>query len=154
MKSKFLTRAGQGVAEGAIWGGIIGLVRGVIHLFRSDRSWWQSIGGSLIAGLLVGAVVCSIGRGISGKLPGAWIGAVIGLFVGTLLLADLFGGYWWTPVVQQPDGTFTTSGKPVGQTIGAAVGALVGAVAGSSIERILRRDDKSAKDGSLSRQTL
>lgn len=134
-----VSRAVAGAAEGALFGGTVGLMRALINLFREPSPWLVQLAGPVLAGIAVGAIVCSIGRAIANRLLGAWMGSIAGLFLGLFLLGDVFGGYWWTDAIEQTDGTYTTTGRPVGQAIGMVVGGLVGAAVGAFIDRLLRR---------------
>jgi hypothetical protein len=134
----FRNRAIEGFKEGAAYGAAIGLFRGVIHSFRGTTIWYLEIGGSLLAGLIIGASICVIGRAISGRLLGACLGAIAGLFVG-LFIGNEVGGYNWT-TINEPDGTISSSGQPIGQMIGSAVGAFAGAMLGAFLDRLIRRE--------------
>ena len=134
----FRNRAIEGLKEGAAYGAAIGLFRGVIHSFRGTNAWYLEIGGSLLAGLVIGASICLIGRSVSGRLAGACLGAILGLFAG-LFIGDELGGYQWT-TIRETDDTITSVGLPVGQMIGSAVGAFAGAILGAFADRLIRRE--------------
>lgn len=131
-----LSRAINGGFEGAHWGGALGLTHGLTYVIHTSAPWVAQIGGSLMAGIAIGAIVCCIGRAVSGKVFGACVGAVFGFCAG-LSLGALFGGTSWIAMKETTE-MFTSAGVPVGQMIGPALGALAGTAIGAAIDRRFR----------------
>ncbi|CAN5296438.1 hypothetical protein BH23VER1_BH23VER1_21050 [soil metagenome] len=132
-------RALEGLVEGACWGAVIGFLKGIIRIFRSDRPWFKELGGTIVLGIILGSVVCAIGKAISGRYLGAWLGTVPGVLIGWFAgsaIGSAFGSYDWK-VTEVAGGTTTMVGYPIGGDIGLAAGALLGAVIGALIHRLV-----------------
>ncbi|QDU39443.1 hypothetical protein Mal4_37880 [Maioricimonas rarisocia] len=130
-------RARRGATEGLAWGATIGLFRGFARLLAEDAApWYLQVGGSLLAGAVIGVLICSIGRAIAGRLAGAFVGAILGLFAG-LYVGSQLGPYEWT-IIDETETTRTMIGVPVGQMIGTVVGLTIGAAAGALVDRMVR----------------
>lgn len=81
-QSTDFSRMLRGAMEGAGWGVVIGLLRGVRRSVFGSAIWYEEIPISVMICLAVAASVFAIGRGISGRVCGAWIGLITGTFAG------------------------------------------------------------------------
>ena len=130
----------MGLWEGVLWGGSVGLVRGLLKLVRGAEDPWLQIPASVLFGAIVGAIICGAGRAISRKIPGAAVGAIAGLFAGLFIGHELFDFYWVTEEAVETETTssITMVGIPLAQMISSGVGLIVGAIAGAFTEKVVR----------------
>ena len=139
----------KGLGEGVLWGASIGLVRGMLKLVRGAEDPWPQMGASILFGLIVGAIICGVGRATSGKIPGAAVGAIAGLFAGLFIGYEIFDYYWITgeEVETETTSSATVIGIPLAQIISSAAGLIVGAVVGAFTEKGVRARLVSARSG-------
>jgi len=138
-QTTMLGRGLYGLVEGALWGAFIGLLRGGFRTILRAPAWHEQIGYSVLIGLVIGSLVCAVGRAISGRLEGAWIGFVVGAlfgFAAGALLGNSWGVVRWT--VHETD-RIKVLVQPIGMIVGAIAGPLCGCAIGAWIDRRMRK---------------
>lgn len=96
----------------------------------------RQVGGSLLAGVVIGLVIRITGRSVSSRFGGAIIGAVAGVFLG-LFAGHMLGGYHWRTTADAT-GRPVVTGAPIAPMGAGPVGLAVGAVLGALAERAVR----------------